>query len=383
MANGYEQPILRHIAAISRYNPERKLSPLGFMQMVLSTMQGRAELQPINKDRYDSGHDRDLKVWYRSRPLKSEVRTEESGCEKATIPARKEFTIPGLNYCEVSFWMPDSLIRQYEKDASQKVSIDSNTGRVVGFAGNTSVMKEVYDNLVDYAAVLLAKENELLVTQMGTMFGNNVTTGDSNAKALTFNIGTIALQDALIQLMSDWRKNEIDADGISIVGNGPFSDWEFVRKVYSNMPNTQGINMQAFQNMLPNVWYDKETTNIWGANHCGVFEKGSIELLTRNKYVGNFKSKLANSTYFTMSLPVNELLIPQQYIDRLLIDVQIREIDCATELEIDGVPTTVSEGVQVILKRRSSLFTWPDMYKNGDPLQNVNGTLRYALTATT
>ncbi|MBX7227834.1 MAG: hypothetical protein K1X55_17495 [Chitinophagales bacterium] len=369
------------MSAVSQYNPERKLQPLGFLQMILSTMEGRAELKPINNDLYDQGHERDLKVYYRKRPTKSEVRTTESGCDVASPRAREEFNLPALDHAEVSFWMPDALIRQYEKDASQNIVINQQTGRVDQFKGQTAVMKEVYDNLFMYAGVLLAKINEMLVADMATQFGVNVTTGNNAAKPLSFQIGTVALQDALVQLLSDFRENEMDM--VSICGNGAFANWDVIRDIYSTFPNLQGVNMQAMSGKLPKVWYDKDTAGIWGANQVGVFEKGSIELLTRNKYIGNFKSRLGTSSFFTMAMPVNELAVPQQFLDRMLLDVQIKEVDCPTEITIDGTPTTVTEGIIIFLKKKFKLFVAPDMYDATDSLAGSNGTLRYELTGCT
>jgi hypothetical protein len=246
----------------------------------------------------------------------------------------------------------------------------------------TNVMKEVYDLFIEYGAVLLASINEACVTQMGTQFGTNLVSGDANARALTFNLGTVAMQDALISLMTDWRENEM-TDDVAIVGNGPFANLDLVKKFYSQMANNQGVNMAAISSSLPNVFFDKDTRAVWGANQVGVFGKGSVHLLTRNMYEGNFAGHLANSSYFNMALPVNELTVPQPFLDRLKIDVQIQEVDCAKEVLLNGVPTQVKEGVIVYLKKKFSVFTLPQMYQAADPLYGTNGTLRYSITATT
>ncbi len=376
MALGYAQPILKHIAAMAGYNPAKKLAPLGFLQMLLSRMDDSVKWS----QQYEGGHETSLKVKHRKRPLKSEVRDAESGCDVASNPAYDEFTVPGLNHHEVSFHLTNAQIRQYTKDASEWVKLNNQSGQFL-LERETTVMKEVYDLFIEYGATLLAKINETLVTQMATAWGVNTVSGDANATALTFSLGTVAMQDALIQLMTDWRENEM-VDDIAIVGNGPFANLDLVKKFYSSMANQQGFNMAAVNSFLPNIFFDKDTRAIWGANQVGVFAKGSVHLLTRNMYEGNFAGHLANSTFFTMALPVNELVVPQPFLDRLLFDVQIREVDCPTEIDLNGVPTTIKEGVVVFLKKKFALYTLPELYRAGDPLEGTNGTLRYEITAT-
>ena len=360
MANGYALPILRHIAAVAGTNPARKLSPLGFLQMLLSRMDDSVKWS----EQYKDGHETSLKVKFRRRPTKSEVRDTEAGCDVAATPTYEEFTVPGLLHREVSFYLSNSQIRQYESDSSKLVTL-TNGG--LQMQKETQVMKEVYDLFIEYGAILLASINEALVTQQATAFGINVVTNSNAARALTFDVNSVLMTGALVQLMSDWRDNEIGED-VAMVGSGVFANLDLLKSFFSTMPNNQGLNMAALTNTLQKVWYDKDAKAIWGDNQIGVFAKGSAHLLTRNKYIGTFARKLANSTFFSMALPMNELTVPQQFLDKLLFDVQIREIDCPTEVIINDVPTTVSEGVQVFLKKDFSLFTLPEMYKAGDPL---------------
>jgi hypothetical protein len=376
MANGYVQPILKHIAAMTGLNPALKLSPLGFLQMILSRMDDSAKWS----EHYKDGHETSLKVKFRRRPLVSEVRDTESNCDVASNPSYEEFTVPGLVHREVSFHLTSSQIRQYTTDASNYVKLNVADGRAL-LERETSVMKEVYSLFMEYGAVLLQAINQAVVTQMATQFGTNIVTGLNTARALTFDVGSVAMAGALVQLMTDWRENEM-SDDVAMVGSGPFANLDLLKRFYSNMPNDQGINMSALSNNLNKVWFDKDTRAIWGDNNIGVFAKGSVHLLTRNMYEGNFAGHLANSSYFTMGLPVNELTVPQPFLDRLLFDVQIQEVDCPREVLINGVPTTVKEGVIVFLKKKFSLFTLPEMYQEDDPLYGQNGTLRYAITAT-
>lgn len=375
--NGYALPILKHIAALTGWNPARKIGPMGFLQMVLSRMDDSVKWSQNYKD----GHETQLKVKFRKRPLKSEVRDTDAGCDVASSPAYDEYTLPSLLHREVSFHLPASVIRQYETDASKHVTVDQTSG-AYNLSKPTTVMDEVYSLFIEYGNALLASINEALVTQMATVFGVNTTTGNNNAKAVSFSLGTVAMQDALVTLMNDWRENEMIGDDMAFVGSGPFSTLDLVKKFYSTIPNSQGFNMAGLNASLPSVWFDKDARAIWGTNHIGAFGKGSVHLLTRNYYEGGFKQHLANSTFFTMSLPVQDQVVPLQFVDRLKFDVQIREVDCPTEIDLNGVPTTIKEGVVVYLKKDFSLFTLPELYKAGDPLEGTNGTLRYNISAT-
>src|SRR5690606_37937687 len=196
----------------------------------------------------------------------------------------------------------------------------------------TAVMKEVYSMIVEQLGALISNLNAALVTQMSTQFGVNAVTGAATSTALTFDLNTNGMQDAFVRLMSALRENEIcDTDQLAFVGNGPFSNLDLIRNWFANGPADNGINKAALMNSFPNVFFDKDTRSIWGANQIGVFEKGSVALINYPQYVGNFARRLANSEYFTMNVPISEYCCPQQYLDRLQFDVQIKEMDCGPE----------------------------------------------------
>lgn len=376
MANGYCLPILTHIEALTNSNPAKKLSPLGFTQMVLCCMDG--SVTPLNDGNAD-GHTKELAVKYRKRPLESDVSDEASACDTALTKFYNEFTLPSMLYREYAIFVPDSLIRQYCKDSSDYVKLNADNNAVM--QKETSVMKEVYDMLVEGGGAILKSINKGLVTQMSTQFGINVVTGNNNAVALDFALGTNVMQDALIRLMTDWRENEI-CDSVCMVGNGPFANLDLVKAMFSGN-NDQGIDQGKLANMLPSVNFDKDTRTVWGNNQIGVFEKGSLALLTRNKYVGNFARPLGTSNFFTMALPVNEYNCPQDCLDKLIFDVQVKEIDCPTSMNINGEDVTVGPGILIVLSKEFNLFVKPsNLYEAADPLFGTNGTLRYTITNT-
>lgn len=378
MPNGYATPILQHIAAVTGTNPAKKLSPLGMLSMVLTAMDGSTQL--LNS-RDELGHTRDLTVKYRKRVLESAVSDEGMTCDSGATPVYNEFGLPGFIQRTYQLFVPDSLIRQYTTDASQFVVMDNG---IPNIRKQTNAMKEVYDMFIEGGGAVLRSINKSLVTLMSTQFGDNTVTGDNLARALSFSLGTTGMNDAMVQLISDWRENEF-SDSVMMVGNGPFANYDLIRQILSNQASDQGINQSALSNMIPKVYFDKDTRAIWGANQIGVFEKGSVHFITRNDYVGSFGRTIGNSTFFTMALPVSEYNgIPVENLDKLLFDIQVKEFDCATELTINGVVSTTSgPGVLININKQFNLFTKPTgIYDPADPLYGTNGTLRYAITAT-
>lgn len=377
MANGFCPALLSHVEAITGTNPAKKLRPLGFTRAVLDGMD--PSIQANLTQQYDNGHERAISVRYRTRPLTSQVATALASCDVAFTPSYAEFNLPALLTRQISFYMPDSLIRQYCIDASKNIKLSGNNNDAV-MESDTPLMQEVYELFIEYGGALLRSINAALVNQQATQFGVNVNTGTNNAKAIAFSLQTNAMQDAFVQLMADLRDNEVCND-IILVGNGDFANFDLVKAALANGPGVNGINKQALAAELPNVYYDKDTTSLWGVNNIGAFEKGSVGLVTRNRYVGSFARELANSQLFSLSLPVDEYYCPQQGLDRLMFDVQYREIDCPTTLNVNGANTTVSEGVQITLQWNGSLFVKPGtLYDPADDLYGTNGTLRYAIT---
>jgi hypothetical protein len=86
----------------------------------------------------------------------------------------------------------------------------------------------------------------------------------------------------------------------------------------------------------------------------------------------------------TVPFPVqefNECADPEGCLNDLQLDMQLKYIDCPTTIDLNGVPTAVGRGWQVILSKYFQLFTMPaNLYAAGDELAGTNGTLRYVAT---
>jgi hypothetical protein len=369
MPNGFAPALLRHISTIGGTNPSKRLAVLGMLAAVLSVQDGGAKIS----QNFEQGHQRDLIVKYRKRVLTSAVANTPGGCLVGNTPTYDEITMPALDYREYSLFVPDTLIRQYETDASRMVAVPGSQP--------TSAMSEVYDMLMDGANAVLRSINTSLVTSLSTNFGVNTVTGVNTARALSFSLGTTGMNDAMVQLLSDIRDNELK-DNVTIVGNGALSNYDMIRQIM-NGNNTQGLSQSALSNLIPKVYYDKDTRSILGNNQVAVIEEGACQLITRNLYTGTFGGKHGTSTFMTMALPVSEFGGKVENLQNLLFDVQIKEIDCPQTMTINGISTNVGKGVLITLSKYYKLFTMPtNMDAAGDPLAGSNGILRYAMTAT-
>lgn len=376
MANGYCPAILLHMSNLAGCDPYKKLGPKGFLSGVLSQMDDSITAD-VNSS-YTNGHTRPVTVAYRKRPLSSTTLTTLPDCETAATSAIAEFSLPSLISRSRSVWIPMSLIRQYCADVSNFVKL--------GPGSETRVMREVYDVLIGEAGALIGSINTALVTAMSTQFGVNTVTGVNTSTALSFGLGTNGMSDAFTRLVTDVRENEICNDGkLFIAGNGPFANLDLIRNWFANGPADNGIDKANMMQSFPNVFFDKDTRAVWGANQIGVFETGSLALINAPQYVGNFAGKFGGSEYSNIAFPVEEYCCPQQYLDRLRIDVQVKEFDCNPTLTLDGGAAAAAggPGVMVMLSWQGNLFVRPTtLYNTGDPLEGTNGTLRYTITAT-
>jgi hypothetical protein len=61
-------------------------------------------------------------------------------------------------------------------------------------------------------------------------------------------------------------------------------------------------------------------------------------------------------------------------------DFQTRYIDCPTEIDVMGTPTTVGRGLQVIISKQYDWYMTSAQYASGDRLSGNNGTLAYTVT---
>ena len=372
MATGYCPALLRQVTEVANGNSAvGKIHVAGFLKMLFCCQ--NSSVNPVNDGFQDNSHRKTLTVSYRQRPTLAHVQDEDD-CDINRIPVKAEWTLPALNHKQTTFFLSDAEIQKYCDEASRTV--------MVGLPA-TAMMQEHYSIFIEHANILLKSINRALVTSMSTQFGKNVTTNSSFAKAINIarNGATINLTDGIIEMMNDLRDNEI-CDDPCMVGGGMMASYDMI-KMAQGMSQS-GIDASRLP--IPSFWFDKDTQNIWGTDSVGVFAPGSVKFLGWNKYLGSFAGQKGSSIFFTAPFPVNEFtgcVDMLQCLRDLRLDIQMKYIDCPTVVDVNGVPTTVNRGWQVILSKEFALWVQPagtNEYAAGDELYQTNGTLLYEIS---
>jgi hypothetical protein len=367
MATGFCPALLLDINDVAGQNaPGRKLHIAGFLAMLFCCQNSLANVIQTGTE---GGHRRTLTVKYRPRPLTTTVQDEDD-CDINAQPAYSEWNVPALSHKQVSFFLPDETVRQYCIDAS----------RVRDFGQpRTAVMEEVYGLILEYANTLMKAINQDLVTEMSTGFGENASNGDDGGTLINFNTdgNSAILNNGLIQILRDIEENEICGTPC-LVGGGLWSAEWLAQSIACC--NNAGMNLSALNNMLPRLFFDKDTQSIWGANSAGLFAPGSVKFISWDKYVGPAFTGQKGTSFFTnIAMPVNEFGCNlEECLRDLRIDVQLKYIDCPGEYDVNGTPTALGRGWQVILSKDYALWVQPTTgFQSGDSLADTNGTIKY------
>lgn len=364
MANGYCPALLRTIEQVAGDNaPSRKLHNAGFLAMLQCCQNSSAN--PVNDGSDDFGHQRTVTVAYRQRPTIDDVQ-EEDNCDINRIPVKLEWNLPGYNHASSSFFLSDEEISKYCEEASRT--------RAIG-APPTQIMQEHYDLFKETANIVMKKMNRDLITEMATEFGENVTTGSATGKVINIDRdgSQFILDNGVVDMMRDLQENEICGEPC-IVGGGLFSAYNMAQAMACC--NAAGIDLSKAG--LPRFFFDKDSQTIWGDNSIGLFAPGSVKLIERLKYKRSFAGgPKGDSFFFTAPLPITDFSCADAC-QVTEFDVQLRYIDCPTEVEVGGEPVTVNRGWQVIVSKNYALWVQPtDAYASGDELEGTNGTLKY------
>lgn len=369
MANGFAPFLLEHLKQLTTDNyPGTKIAPSGFLKMLLLNnpsigIPDYEKIRLVNS----AGHLKDIKLWYHNRITPSQIATEKS-CDNDFVPVRKEMTLASPFTRKVAFYMSNETVSKYMEDASKTVSAGQPA---------TPFMQEQMTVLMTVAnGIVGAIDIDLL---SGVVWGNNVVSGNNAATTVNINKNAVTndLVTGLPKILQDALENEF-AGELLFAGSGLFSNYELAKVAAS--PAMNGIDTSRFTGY--NWFFDNYAKTQWGTNQIGVFSKGSIGFVDVNKYLGFRAKKLANSTYFTMALPTSSVQ-SDGTTEMMLFDVQIKEIDCPTEVPNGyyGDIITVSEGYQVIISKIFGLFQIPsDAYDASDVLTGNNGALRYTIT---
>lgn len=369
MSNGFCPALLTNINDVAEGNaPGKKLQIAGFLASLFCCQ--NSTVSPINTEQFDGASFRPLTVKYAKRPTLTDVSGTDD-CSIDRIPGYSEWNVPSMGFKKTSFFIPDNTLQQYCIDAIATQSV----GRPP-----TTVMKEIYDRILESANIVMKAINVDLVTQMATKFGVNVTTGQSNGKVINVNDdgNKMVLDNGIVDMMRDIQENEICGDPC-LVGGGLWSAWKAAQMLACC--SSAGLDMS--KTSLPRLFFDKDTQNIWGPNTAAILAPGSVKFIGRNSYQGPFAGQRGTSFFTTLPLPVDEFGCNlEDCLRDLMFDMQLKYIDCPTQVTGPGGNTiTVNRGWQIIISKRYALWVQPtDAYSAGDELYDTNGTLKYYLT---
>lgn len=366
---GYCPYLLKHIRETAGpNNPADKITSPGYLLYL--SQQTSPNVINEGQDQAD-GTVRELRIKYRNRPLEADIQDEDN-CEIDGVPVYKEATV-ALNYfSKYTFFLDDAVLRQYCDDAVKTVMVGKPA---------TPMMQEHLGAIYEMLNAFYGVMDKNLVIKQASNFGMNIVEGDALATAVNINKDSTInpLDDGLTKILADISENEFSGTPW-IVGSGIFNNFNLQQFIVS--ANQAGLDSTKFLNRYK--WlYDRKTATHWGANQVGVFADGAVRPLYRNKYVGGFGGKRGESFFFTMSPDVTDSYGNSLRHDLFKLDVQMKFIDCPQTITVNsyGGTMNVNRGWYLIFSKAYDQFNIPaDAYLAGDPLYQVNGTLRYTIT---
>jgi hypothetical protein len=364
MANGLAPYLLNDLKSlVGTSYPAQKVDLKGMLGMLTSG----PGANPIQTNTL-AGHKREVRFWYRQRNTRPQTDTAAS-CDQVLTPARKEYTVSVANTRQIAWHLPDELVAQYMEEASQRVNIPG--GPINGASA------EMFDIIMSGANGILAGVNQDLLGLI--TWGKNKVSGSNAAVTLNISADTNVqkLTTGMPKLMGDYKKNNLSGTP-NIVGAGLFYSW-MLAQGYKGIDQS-GVNSAAAAGMV-NFFADQDFADTVGADHIGVFEPGSIQLVEYLEYTG-FKAgqKPGASEFGVIALPAmasDGTLLPVKF------DWQLKYIDCPTTLTdaYSGSSSTYQKGWSFIMKKDFGLFQIPsDSYRQEDVNYSVNGSLRYNVT---
>lgn len=359
MASGFAPYILRDLMNLAGQNyPGTKITAPGFLKLLLEN----TDIEGVRLVE-NNGHQLTAKVKYKQRISPSLV-AENDTCDIDFVPAYLEADISAVRIAKLGFYMSLDTVSKYMAEASQNVTIGTPP---------TGVLREIVNSIQHTANAMIGKVDQRLLGDVN--WGTNVVYGDDAVHDLNINkdATTFDLDSGYAKLLNDAFENEFAGD-LLIAGSGKFNMAELYKMTNTIGANQSGVDISRFTGyrFYPDLW--AKSSGNWGGDDIGVFAKGAIHLVDFNKYVGFRAGKLANSTFFQITLDVNGT--PMKF------DAQLRELDCPTEiLDVYGTAGTYREGYVLYLKKTYGLFQLPsDSFATSDRLTGVNGSIHYNVT---
>ena len=348
---GVKNALLANISAIAGINdPQYKISPVGALKMVL---ENNAVKDVINLAGLESGQDTVIKVRAMQRGLESSVSAIDD-CETTIVPAFQEHEITKTLFSKIGIFLSEPLLRTFEQQAASGVTV-----------GATAIPSVLYELILTNAQSLIQKIDRNIVTAIGSGWGVNAVTGSANAQ--TINLSSQPTDDdGVVKLVLDSEANEV-AGELMIIGSGIIRGFEALDKL------KVGTDQGGFGALGLKVYNDPKTASVWGTNHFGVFQKGSVGFVDWQKNGGVYGGERGTSLFFTIPVPA---MLGNGELTAITFDAQIKYQDCPVYAENGSL--IAPRGWILELSKSYGVYVAPaTMYAVGDPLYGVNGVFHY------
>lgn len=366
MALGKVPYLLRDIATYAgQATPSMKVDAHGLTAMTLAN----AAANPIvTQEVPGDGTDREVRIKKRQRLTKLQTSASAATCDHVLTPARSEETITIDSVISTALYLKDSLLAQYERESMKNQPVGTLNG----------VSKELVEIMYSAANGLLKGLNDALWAKVA--YGKNVVSGTSTYVTLNLPqaVGTQPLTSGMSKLLYDYQRNSLTGRP-QAVGTGLFHAYALTQPY--KFVDSFGANSSMAMASL-DFWPDEDLPSKSGASADSlvVFEPGSIQLIERLEYTGDFGGTRPGASEFgVVKIPVNV----NGRIALVSFDVQLKYFDCdttLTDLYTDS-QTTYSKGYALIMKKDYNLWQLPsDSYDHMDPKRSVNGALAYTIT---
>jgi len=347
--------------------PGEKITAPGFLNSLLRSDRPTVVESGIADG---SGHVRTARIKYRTRMPKGVSRTTDD-CTINRIPAYSEAAIPTTSFRAIGLHLPDALIAQFEKESSNIAPLNTNPVLPGGGA-----MMEIYNMIMETANGLFGDINDDLLALLS--FGTNAVSGSSSARTINFTLSNSNnyLDSGMGKLIQDTFVNQVNIQDCYLVGNG------LINQYYIQQPakSADFAGLNTSQLALPKLYYDQNTYSAWGSNHFGLFEKNAVQLVNINRFAGFRGGDKLTTQLGTMTLPVKDVLGNGE-LSNFKFDYQLSYVSCPTEVNVNGVTTSIDRGWVLQLMSSYTLFQVPsDAYDSTDPLTGVNGAYHYLAT---
>jgi hypothetical protein len=370
---GFAPALLIHLKTLMGSNyAGYKITPAGFVKTLvknapslsITSVDGRSLPSNGIKLSTSGGQVREVKYKYLSPITPSQV-AKEDNCDNDASFIYQEGSLTAPMFSKLSFILEWDFVERYTAEAAQI----QNVG-----VPSTPVLNELLEQIMHTARGIVGAMDSNLLNAV--VWGTNVTTGNNAAKPININKSgdVLDLSNGLIEILSDAAENEVVGEPI-LVGSGLMNKLAISKAALT--ANGAGLNLAALNGY---EWaHDIQAATVWGANQVGSFARGTVGLVDIDRYVAWKTGRFGTSDFLQISLPVESGVMGE--VVMMPFNVQIKMLDCPTEM-FDGYTTrVVDRGYQVIISKAYGLFQPPTtIFQATDRMAGYNGALRYEVS---